>query len=471
MDAQVDFLRTHRTTVPPVRPTRTGTAGIPALESYTDVGAVSSWRVPDLNSTNSCTNYTTISARTVYSGAKVVVLEDVATKFGNRPTNAGQLDSLLRQMGAEVETNSLPMLTTYFGDIFAMDRRLQNRGRVVLLFTPQVNGVRSGVVGGFVVACDQYLRSEQPSSNEGAVMYVQVALGAGDGKPADVPGDWHRFYRATLAHEGKHIVSLAERRARDLPFEQRYLEEGMARIAEELYTRPIFGTAWKGGSTYAQSLYCEINGGNAAVPACLGKPYGVTRHFGENNYAWQQNELYAPLALVDPLDSFWYSTTWALLRWAADQAPDEAAFLRGLTLSGDLGVANLEARTGKSWERILGEYSLALVLAGRTPIAGTAAALRFPSWNLKEQYQSLCDDFGPCKNPLNPLTQFPKPYPIVPRTATLGRFTVNVDPISVSAYSAIELSGGTGGAQLLELTGLNGTALPTTLRLAIVRIQ
>jgi hypothetical protein len=384
---------------------------------------------------------------------------------------AGQVDSLLRQMGQEFEAVSVPMLTTYFGDIFAMDRRLQNRGRVVLLFSPQVNGMRNGVVGAFVVACDQYLRSEQPSSNEGAFMYAQVALGAGDGKPADVPGDWHRFNRVTLAHEGKHIISLAERRARDLPFEQRFLEEGMARIAEELYLRPIFGTTWKGGTTYRQSAYCEIYGGQPDVPACFGKPYGITKHLAENNYSWQQNELYAPLAMVDLLDSFWYSTTWAVIRWLADQAPDEAAFLRGLTLSGDLGVANLEARSGKTWERILGESSLAFVLAGRSPLAGTTAALRFPSWNLKDQYQNLCDEFGPCKNPLNPLTQFPKAYPITPRTATLGRFSVVVDPISVSAYSAIELSGTSTTPQLLELTGLNGAALPASLRLAIVRIQ
>ena len=74
-----------------------------------------------------------------------------------------------------------------------------------------------------------------------------------------------------------------------------------------------------------------------------------------------------------------------MLRWAADHyGPTESQFLTDFTTSPATGIPNLEARTGRPWEEMLGEWSLALYLDDFPGFAPENERLRFPSWNLRD---------------------------------------------------------------------------------------
>src|SRR5690606_34993647 len=174
------------------------------------------------------------------------------------------------------------------------------------------------------------------------------------------------YTRGTLLHEVRHIASCAERISRNGMAEEEWLEEGTARLAEELLMRAIFGFSWKGNTTYALGMRCVIF--VQQDPACTGKPYGMWSAFVGLGEYLDQNEASTPLGRPSGSDDFsFYGSAWGLVRWAIDHtAADEAAFVRALTQQSNLrGVANLEAQTGLTFREILADYVLALALDDR----------------------------------------------------------------------------------------------------------
>jgi hypothetical protein len=171
-------------------------------------------------------------------------------------------------------------------------------------------------------------------------------------------------------------------------------------------------------------------------------------------------------------DFTFYASAWAMQRWANDLfSTSESQFFKDWTLSSTTGVANFEARTGQPWEQSLGEWSLAMYvddMAGFTP---ANPHLKFLSWNLPDIWAGMCADMGPCLNPNNATQLYPANTPFNPRFETFGNFLVNLNALAGGAFTIFDISGTQNARQLIELRSQNGSDPPSTVRIAIVRIQ
>jgi hypothetical protein len=383
------------------------------------------------------------------------------------------MDDYFLRLGTEFEQVVWPMISESFGNPLAMDAQLSNIGRVVMVFSPRVNAMRSGGVTGFVANCDFFPASQRPSSNGGAFFYATVPTSFATGYTAPESRDfWLRLMRSTVPHEVKHLASFAERLSRSLPVEELSWEEGSARIAEEIFARGVYGAAPLANITYATSIGCDLKFELPAAP-CANRPHLMLRHF-ESLYAYlAAPEIFSPLGRTNPADVTFYAGAWSVLRWASDHAAGtEGAFFRGLTTSPVPGVANLEARTGRSWEELLGEWSLAAYLDDVGGFAAANPRLRLPSWNHPDIWRGLCADLGPCVNASNPIQVFTRSTPFTPRQRSFGNFQFLIATMIGGGVSYLDLDGPGTPSQALEIKAATGSGdAPATVRVAFVRVR
>jgi len=108
------------------------------------------------------------------------------------------------------------------------------------------------------------------------------------------------------------------------------------------------------------------------------------------------SEQHTPLGSTDPSDASFYGSVWWLVRYAIDQyATDEGAFLRALTQDPSLtGVANLSARTGRTWSDLVRDWSLATLASYEAPgFTPHDAHLTTPTWQLRSVFDGMASDF------------------------------------------------------------------------------
>jgi hypothetical protein len=385
------------------------------------------------------------------------------------------MDNYYQALGQEFDNVMYPLELANFGNPFVMDAQLGNLGKIVMVFSPRVNNSSEGSILGYVVSCDFSPPSTAPSSNFGEYFYAAVptstALGYFDPGTRD---SWLRQMRPTIVHEVKHLTAFANRLVKGLALEDLSWEEGMARNAEELYARSIYGAGAKQNTGYSTTIACEalvVRYGNQTSP-CANRPLLMLRHF-DGLYSYLASpELVSMLGRTYATDLTFYASAWSVERWANDLfSVNEAQFLKDFTNSSVTGVANLEARTGLSWEQMLGEWSLSMFvddLPGFTPVN---PHLKFLSWNLQDIWFGMCADLGPCVNPNNQFQIYPSSSPFNPRRVSYGNFNVNVTTLDGGAFSLFDLSGSQSSKQLIEIRSVNGGDPPSSVRIAIVRIQ
>lgn len=449
-------------------------ASLRAVQQVTTLGAVTTLKIPNLDAQSFCTSSIAIGARTAWVGQHAVIVEDTTTSISGVPTLKGQLDSLYAQVGQEFDTVMWPILTTSFGNPLAMDKNLSSTGKIVMVFSPRVNAMAGGTVEGFVASCDFYPVSQSPSSNFGEYFYAIVPTTMAAGSGSGTREAWLRHMRGTLIHEAKHITSFGERLSRSgASFEELWLEEGLARHAEEQFARGIYGVPWKANTGYAASVYCDVLR-VSATPQCPSHPILMLRHFDALYTYLLTPEPFSVLGRTAAGDATFYGTGWSMARWAMDQyAASESAFLLAMVQSTQSGIANLEARVGSAhpWEEMLGEWALSFYTDDYPGVTFANARLQYPSWNFRDEFRGLCNDFGPCLNANNTANAYPVAFPLAPKPVSFGAFSSPVTGLMAGSFSAWLLSGAQSAPQLLDLRGTNGGEPPAQVRLAIVRLQ
>ncbi len=441
----------------------------PALQ-LPPVDGIVTVRIPDLDSPTFCANFSAVGVRTVFSGTRVVILEDTTSMRAGTPTLARGMDAMITELGQEIEAAIWPILTR-FGDPLVMDSRLDANGRVAIILTPKLNAMRGGNVLGAVLSCDFFPRAQLPSSNVGEVLYLQVPTTMDAGFAIGTRDRWRWEIRSVVAHELKHVVSFAERIVRGQPLEELWLEEALARHAEELYARTLYSAPQRGDAQYAGTLRCEAR--EAGLPAGCGDTPRVMRAHFEALYDFlAAPAAHSPLGGTSASDVSFYGSAWALTRWAIDQSTQsETAILSALTTSGQSGVTNLEGRLGIPWDAMLSLWSLAMLSDGSLAVPPSSPQLAFPTWDLSEIFASLCADVGSCASGGPPTARFGRSHPALPIARGTGTFDLTFSEIAPGGFAAVRLSGTvSNAAQLLELRGIAGP-LPPTLRLSILRVR
>ena len=218
-------------------------------------------------------------------------------------------------------------------------------------------------------------------------------------------------------------------------FEELWLEEGLARQAEEIWARSAAynGLAQGGNALYASTVFCDVHPDitTSGAPQCVGKPEALLKHFGEPGIALfdylRDNELRSPLGQRPGVfDGSFYASAWSLTRWAADNHPvTESDFFTRLVHTSQSGVTNLTTQLGRPWEEILGEWTLSLYLDDYPGFVSTNPRIGMPSWNYRSIFAGLNTDL-----PAN----FPVPYPLVPHPATFGDFSLAVPAVAADRF-------------------------------------
>ena len=393
---------------------------------------------------NSCSRGTDIRARVIYTGTRSVVLEDVAAP------RAGQMDEQYRAIGDEFDRVQYPLLQSKIGDPLAMNSTMAGDGRVTMLFTRYVNDSLPGIAG-YVTACNFYLKGTFAASNEDELFYARVA------SAGETPDDWRRSMRSTVIHEAKHLASFAERFVRNVPFEESWLEESTARIAEELYSRTFAnGGAWKSNTGFT-SVRCEVT-------RCDSRPLMMWKHFSVLHQYMRGVDTLTPIGAAASGDFTYYASGWSLVRWATDHyAADEGQWLKELVKGGPLtGLANLAQHTGRLAGDMLADWALAKAVDDLPGFVPRRAELAFPSWNVADVMSGLA-------------TAYPNNFvaaPLRARAMSFGSFTLPVARLRAFSSSYFSFEGPQVGCQVIELRGVGGAVLPAgTLRVAVVRVE
>jgi hypothetical protein len=450
--------------------------------------ATRGFRVANINVGNACSSYYAVTATRVYYNGKVAIYEDDATPAALKGSANAQMADYYQKIGDQFNNDMEPVIRDNFGDVLRRDAETDNNGVMVALFTPRINASFAGVAG-FVISCDLYPNddasapavggpytgsagSTNGSSNFGEVFYAYQPDVAGTGYATFTPDSWYWSIRATFIHETKHVASYVAHAANGYAFQEvSWLEEGLARHAEELWARgSIYNVAWKGNTGYGSaaspgSLWCDYR---QTTPACLTNArrpsLNVHRHF-QGLYTFMAGPTnHSPFGAVPATGgSSFYATSWSLTRYAIDRyGASDAAFLTAITQASTQGITNLAARAGVTPEQLQGGWALSLLADDYPGLASPSADIQMPTWNFRSIFAGMNGDFP---------GSFVA-FPLVPTALGFGSFApLTQASISGGGVKYYTFSGTQGAAQLVKLTSTGGGAPSSSLRVAIARLQ
>ena len=348
-------------------------------------------------------------------GERVLLVEDLSAPPGGPGTEEWLA------LAAELDRTVLPVTTSYFGPLEDIDRN----GRVVVLFTPAVNGLDGETgVGGFSLPADLAASGRGgegtpepageicPASNEAEIIYSVSADPEGSVGRAIPTESLLRNAPVLVAHELQHLISVGRRALHSsmgfAAAEEVWLDEALSGLAEEVAGLTALELGVGGGLTFDQV---------SDTPERLEIFDTYLRRNFLNLGLYMLGTAGAPtIPQVDPegvgsLQMRGFG--WFLLRWLADRAGgDERAFFRSVAIGGQnhaRGIANLERVTGSEWADILAGVSVALALdaagdaeagaeADPDPAAevaeetGVAPPPDPATWNLRDVFASLDRD-------------------------------------------------------------------------------
>ncbi len=269
---------------------------------------------------------------------------------GNDILSEAELDDLVDKF----ENGIVGAVTDAFGDFQDFD----GNQKIFVVLTPVVG--QSGLFG-YVYSADLYPDGTVPGvhSNEGDIVYATTP-----GPAIDIY-HWSRtdflgfVLPGTMAHELKHLIAVGYRVKQGLPLEESWVEEPSAEVSREL--------------------------------AGYGTAYGRILDRAKDALAAPENFriVYASRPTTAAAERAMYGFNFLLLWRIHEGAP--AGFWKSWVESGQTGVANLEARTGRSFPDLMVDWALTLLFDGTGLLPGYEYQhqdLRDPRWQ-KLGYHSL----------------------------------------------------------------------------------
>lgn len=433
------------------------------------------------------TSVVTAVARAV--SPQVVIYEDTAAP------SPGFDDADWTQLRDEFADVVLPVDTAYFGSPVDID----GNGRIIALFTPEVNKLTpagsEGFIGGFFLPTDLADSGDEEgdgtaaggtcsASNEAELVYLAVADPDEEFGSRPNRAEAIRSARSVMAHEVEHLLSAEERIfKRDLgpnedPFadlESVWLGEGLAHLAEELAGLKFNGLRERENLDFADVAGSErkTEGFNA---------------FHINNFGRGRRFMINPartvaLAQEDPGDVESLEMRgfgWLFVRWLGDHegpegssgplsGSDEQKLFRELSRGGPeaaTGVDNVlravesVGGTATSWASLLADFAAALALDD--DVSGVPERNTYLTWNLRDVYAGLNRELP------NP---FEEEYPLRVTESGFENAAFDFD-VRSSAEAYFELGADGGSPPLsVELTGANGGPVPPSAEMQVIVVR
>lgn len=420
---------------------------------------------------NSVTQYDEVSFRVVYSGSKLVILEDATAPL------AASMDFEYVRLGQEFDSVMYAQLAA-FADPLVVDSALDNNGRLLALFTPRVNnytvnGVSNQILG-FVSLCDFFPRvpitlpdntviPACPASNEAEAFYALVPSPA-EGWSISL---WRRLIRGTLIHEAKHIASYAWRYYFDASeLEDVWLEEATAQQASEIWARGMYRRQARQDLGWLDGPQCDYA---PAGGACPDPAEGILHHFG---FLYEHYQASEGKSILDNSDQVIYGSSWSFMRYVTDAyGASEPSFLSSIVkVQNDHGVANVESKTGRSFAELFGMFSLASAADNYPGSLIVDPRLKLESWNSRDLFDSMSRFITTGGG----ATPFPLAWPLMTRAVSYGTISPGAGDVSQlrgGSFVTWEISGTQTGPQALAIRTAAGGMAPAQIGLGIVRVQ
>ena len=399
------------------------------------------------NATDFCSNPQIRTGRVAAITDKAIVVADT-----NNPAG-GFSDDEYKSIGVTFDTLVDPVDRNAFGAPSDID----GNGHVILFFTRAVNELTPagalGVTLGFFYARDLYPKTLSPGpcagSNFAEMFYLLVpdtgGVVNGNRRSKSLV---QTLTNGTVAHEYQHLINTSRRmyvNGVGTSFEDRWLDEGLSHIAEELgffrasnrvpranidataFTDPVFASAY--------SAFAINNFRRYAI--YLAAP-----------------ETQAPIGFDDFDDDLaTRGAIWSFLRYAADHRPagTEGSLWFALANSKTSGMANLTNALGASPALLLHDWAISVFADDN--VTGLDSRYLQPSWNARSIITGAGGSVA---------------FPLLTRTlADNTQVSLNIVGYGVSF---LRFSVANGQDALLTVTS-NGQPLPTTMQVSIVRVR
>jgi hypothetical protein len=340
-----------------------------------------------------------------------------------------------------------------------------NGGRSIIFFTRRVNELTPpgsrGFVGGFFYVRDLLARqpSEQrraglplcPGSNHAEMFYLLAPDPTGAVNGNVFPTDFvRRITVGTIAHEFEHLISFSRRLYVNnaTEFEEVWLEEGMAHIAEELVFYQASGLAPR------QNISLETLRSSPRVLSAV-NTYQISNLARYRIYLEEPDS--NSLIGEDELPT--RGAGWAFLRYAADREPGpDQNFFFSLVNSNASGVENLRQALKVDPIDWMQDWTLSVYTddapTGPGQVLPVEPQYTQPSWNFRSVIPAITRE---------------QRFPLAVRALTSGSERGVALRAGGAAFLRFGIAGG--GRVALGATSRNNAAPPERLRFSIVRTK
>jgi hypothetical protein len=408
----------------------------PSLPSSVAVGDLVTVNV---NATDPCANPEYHAARVVAIGAKALVLNDTLNpKPGLTPAD-------YQRYAARFDTLIYPMDVAAFGDPTDIDKN----GHIAIVFTRAVNELTErgafSFVGGLTFSRDLFPQIGTSraracaTSNEGEYLYLMTPDPSGtiNGNRRS-NGFVDTNTTAVIAHELVHLINASRKlyvNTAAPTFEVKWLDEGLAHVAEELLFYRESGLSPRSNLTYF-SLTENARIRNA-FQADMSANEGRYREF------LAASSTNSPYRAGDDLAT--RGAVWSLLRYLVDRsgASDADVFAR-LVNNSAVGVANLQAVFGNDVGSLVRDWSASQAV---DDVAGTATELQQKSWDWHSIFGGVTRSAALYPLPITHMSPSTASYggSVVPGGSAFFNFAV---PANGSATLTLDGQAGAAGSNL-----------------------
>ena len=345
-------------------------ARVPALPAALAVGDLVTVNV---NATDPCANPQLHAARVVAIGSKALILNDTLNpKPGFSTTD-------FQRYAAKFDTLVYPLDVSAFGEPTDIDKN----GHIAIVFTRSVNELTPrgafSFVGGLTFSRDLFPQvgtpraQACPASNEGEYLYLMAPdpNGTINGNRR-TNGFVDTNTTAVIAHELVHLINASRKlyvNTAAPKFEVKWLDEGLAHIAEELLFYRESGLTSRSNLTYFNLAQTPRT--RNAYQADMAANAGRYREY------LMATSTSSPYRSGDDLTT--RGAAWSFLRYLADRrgASDGDVFSR-LVNNATVGIPNLQSVFGNDVSSLVRDWSAAQAV---DDVQGVASELQQKSWN------------------------------------------------------------------------------------------
>lgn len=395
----------------------------------------------NVNGNDPCSNPVYHAARVTAIGTHAIVLADTLNPLGGFTTADFQ------RFAARFDTLVYPLDSAAFGPPTDID----GNGHVGLVFTRAVNELTPANVswyfGGFTFARDLFPAASSanyqgcPGSNEGEYFYLLTPdpTGTINGN-VRTAGFVDTSTTAVIAHEFQHLINAGRRMYVNdaMDFEETWLDEGLAHVAEELLFYREAGLRPKSNIDTPQ-----IGASSQRVSAFNLEMLGNSDRYHTYLKAPARS---SPYAAYDSLST--RGAAWSLLRYLADRSGrSDNAFFFALANGTTSGLANLTTVYGADVAGAVRDWSASHAV---DDLVSTTPELQQPSWSWHSVYATI---YGS--------------YPLAVQALTDGTSSSGTVVPGGAAYYRLGVPAGTSAT--LSLAAPSATA--ANLQLVVVRTR